>query len=129
MRDYQKSKNNPYYLRRTLYRRMLLLVRDYNAMKTEWEGILEESPAPSDGMPRGSGTSDPTLTAAVRRERLGEQIKAVDNALAAIPPEYQKGIWWHAAQGAYFPEVAALSTWKRWNARFLFEIAKNLGEI
>ena len=58
MRDYQPHKNNPYWLPNTLYRRVLVTVRDYDRMVTEYKEIVHET-ASGDGQPRSSFPGDP----------------------------------------------------------------------
>lgn len=77
----------------TLYMRVIYLIRDYDRMKAEYDSLIDESPLPPDGMPRGTETSDPTGSKAIRLEELGRQISAVDAGLAIIPEEYRRNIW------------------------------------
>lgn len=54
---------------------------------------------------------------------------AVDKALQAIPQEYRKGVWENASQQIPFPIDAGEATYKRWRCRFIYNVAKNFGEI
>lgn len=128
MHDYQRSKNNPYYLPKSLYRRILWLVRDYERLKSELDAMLYEG-RPLDGMPRGSDISDPTAKTTIKRERLREETEAVEQGKLMIPEEYRRGVWEHVTEGVRFPDYAHYNTWKSWQARFLYQIAKRLGEI
>ena len=129
MRNYQYKKNNPYWLRPKLYQRVRLMVEEYDEIKLALSDIIEESPAP-DGMPRGNMPADPTANKAVRAELLFNQITAIEQGLKSIPFFYRKGVWNHAVHGTPFPcEGADRSTWYRYQGRFLYNIAKILGEI
>ena len=49
MRDYQPNqKNNPYWMEKSVYRRVLAFVRDYDRMVRDYHEILHETAA-SDG--------------------------------------------------------------------------------
>ena len=78
-------------------------LRDYPRTKAELEelrdNLLNESPAPPDGMPRGSGeTSDPTLKMATRLmtdkriRQLQLTIDAVEYVITELDPERLKMI-------------------------------------
>lgn len=66
MRDYQLMKNNPYYLPRDTYKLTLSFIRSYPQLKEQLDDVIAESPAPPDGLPKGSSTSDPTAQRAAR---------------------------------------------------------------
>lgn len=126
MRDYQAQKNNPYYLERTLYRATLAVIRDYDRLRMEYKAILEESPAPPDGMPRGTRVSDPTGRTAIRREEISKKLDAVEEALQVVPKEYRKGVWNSIVNYSRYPKDADKSTYWRYKARFVYHVAKNL---
>ena len=89
-KEYQQKSNT---LPHTLYMKVIYTVRDYSRMKAEYESIAEASPDPPDGMPKGSGISDPTADKALKLEELGRQIRAVEEGLAIVPEEYRKQIY------------------------------------
>ena len=128
MHDYQRTKNNPYYLPTALYRRMLWLVRDYDRLQDELDNMLHESPS-CDGMPRGTDVGNPVESKAIRREKLLRQTEAVEQALRAIPSEYRQGVYEHVVEGVEFPSCADRKTWYAWQARFIYRLAERLGEI
>lgn len=103
MRDYQPNKNNPYRLPRTLYKRMLDIVRDYERMVSE--------------MQNSSGA----ILAELNRE-----CKAVEQAIMIVPEEYRKGIMDNICCGAPYPYVAHRNTYSYWRTRMLNAVAKNL---
>lgn len=49
----------------------------YGEMKAELDALATVAPE-LDGMPRGTGTSDPVHAAAVRREKLAEKVMAIE---------------------------------------------------
>ncbi len=54
---------------------------------------------------------------------------AVDAALNTIPAEYRKGVFDNICYQMPYPIDASEATYKRWRARFVFEVAKKLSEI
>lgn len=129
MRDYQRQKNNKWILPKNVYRQTLWLIRDYYRMKEELKRIMEESPSPSDGMPRGSGTGRPVEAIVIRRERYADKVREIDRALDVVPEEYQAGVWQSILYGAPYPEDAARRTYGVWKARFIHEVAVRCGLI
>lgn len=128
MHDYQRTKNNPYYLPTSLYRRMIWLVRDYDRLRDELDNILHESPS-LDGQPRGTSVGNPTESKAIRREKLLMQTAAIEQGLRAIPSEYQRGVFNHIRYGEMFPDYGDRKTWFTYQSRFLVCVAERLGEI
>lgn len=129
MRDYQAQKNNPYYLERTLYRATLAVIRDYDRLRAEYDSILSASPAPPDGMPRSTKISDPTGRDAVRRAEMSRKLRAVEDALSCVPEEYRRGVWESAAYYKRYPDDADRTTYWRYKARFIYNVAQNLSWI
>lgn len=126
MRDYQPYKNNKYLLPQPLYRQTLAFIRDYNRKCAEYNSIVEESPPPPDGMPRGSQTGNPTERDGIRRAELHDGIKAIENALASIPEEYRKGVWDNVMDYKRYPDDADPRTYRRYKQRFIFYVAHNM---
>lgn len=124
MRDYQRQKNNPYILPRTVYLRTLYLVRDYDRIKREIAEIPYQTHS-GDGQPRGTGTSDTTGNAALKMERLWQDCKAVDDALFKVPQEYRRGILNSILDSCGYPIDADRTTYARWKCLFLYHVAKN----
>lgn len=125
MRDYQRTKRNPWILPHNLYKQTLYAIRDYNRIKEEYEYILQGSSFDNDGQPRGINIGDPTATTAIKAEKLYNYLKAVDDAKKVIPSEYMKGIWDSIVYGSPYPEDADRSTYWRHKSRFIYEVAKN----
>lgn len=126
MRDYQRQKGNKYILPRTLYHQTLWQIRDYYRLKEMAESIMEESPPPPDGQPRGSGVSDQVANKASRREHALNIIGIIDKEKELIPEEYRKGVWDNVLYGTSYPRTADRSTYGRYKSRFVYNIAKNL---
>ena len=130
MRNYQRKKNNPYWLRPRLYQRIRLIIEDYEVFKLTWLDLVEETITP-DGMPKGNSTSDPTAAKAVKAELLRDYITAIEQGIKAVPEFYRQGVWAHVFDRVPFPcaSGAGSATWFRYQARFIYEVAKKLGEI
>ena len=66
------------------YRELLHFCRQYPEWKTEANSLLGIRAIKADGLPHGSGTSDPVAVAAEKREKLIEKIAMVDECAKAI---------------------------------------------
>lgn len=128
MRNYQRQKNNPYKLPHNLYMRMLYLVRDYDRIKSEREDILHSTPE-HNGQPCSSGISSPTEAKGIKLLALGDNCKAIEEALNEIPEEYRKGVWNNICYQSPYPNDAGEATYKRWRCRFIYTVAKKRHEI
>ena len=129
MRDYQRKKNNPYYLPKTLYRRVLAVIRDYDRQREEINDVLFGT-ADRDGIAVAGGIpGKPTENAAVRLAQYENDTEAVEQALVHIPEEYRKAVFDNIRYGERFPDTAAYSTWFRWKQRMAWFVAKNLNLI
>lgn len=122
MRDYQRTKNNPYYLEQSTYKLTLAFIRTYPTLRETLVDTIEESPPPPDGMPRGTGTGDSTASKATRIEPLHDDITIIDNALKIIPEEYRQAILDSIINYKPYPLWADRSTFWRWKQRFVFEV-------
>ena len=126
MRDYQPHKNNPYWLERTVYNRVLAVVRDYDRMVRDYTEIIHETAA-GDGQPGSNTPGDPVARKAERMDRLWEDIRAVEIALIQIPPEYRDGVLRNIRYGGWPKDVPAhRNTWSKWRRRLLFLVAEKL---
>ena len=125
MRDYQPQLNNPYVLPKTLYRRVLAVIRDYDRQKEEMRSILFDTPN-NDGI-RSGKIGKPSEDAALRIAQHAGDVELVDAALiSSVPTEYRKGVFDNVRYGTKFPEIAHYKTWLRYRQRFIFETAKKL---
>lgn len=127
MRNYQRTKNNPYKLPHNLYMRILYLVRDYERIKREREEIINSTPD-HDGAAQ-SGIGNPTEAKGIKLAALGDACKAIDDALKEVPEEYRKGVWNNICYKAPYPIDASESTYKRWRIRFIYIVAKKMHQI
>lgn len=111
-----------------LYNQTIWAIRSADQLRTELATIgLPSSPAGRlDGMPRGTGTGDPTYKAATRRAEADRIISAVDEALEEIPAEYRRGVYENVVKRWQFPRDAARSTYSRHKQMFVYSVARNL---
>lgn len=127
--DYQRRKNNPYYLPRTLYRRVLSVIRDYERQKKEINDILFGT-AERDGVAVAGGMpGKPTENIAIRLSQYENDVEAVESALHKIPFEYREGIFRNIVRRERFPETAHYNTWLTWRQRYIWHVAKGLNLI
>lgn len=120
---YQPSQDK--WIPHNLYMRIIYIIRDYERLRIQRDDILEESPAPPDGMPRGTGTSDPVFQKTLKLEALSEEVKSIESAINAIPEEYRRGVL-DNINGVRFPDYADLKTWKVWKRRLIYKVGENL---
>ena len=109
-------------LPREVYMQTVWFIRDYPRIKEEYDGLIEKS-HPMDGQPRGTDVGDPTGQTAIRCAELSDKLKAVDDALGAIPKEYRQYIFESVVYRAPYPSFAALNTWKTYRRRFIYFVA------
>ena len=126
-RDYQRKLNNKYRLPREVYHLTLWQIRDYDRMKDEADAILEESPPPPNGQPKGQKQGDEVASKAARREEYLRKTRAIEDALDLVPPEYRRGVWKSVVYYDPFPIDADRTTYARWKSKFVYECAYRLG--
>lgn len=124
-KDYQPKKNG-YYLPDDVYRRALAHIRAYPAMCRRRDEIIRESP--SGDAPGRSGVGRPTESKAIRLSALYDDVAAVEKALDKIPREYRQGIMDNLIARVPMCRIdgASEATWKRWRARLLWQLARNM---
>lgn len=125
-RDYQRQKNNKYILPNAVYHTTLWQIRDYFRMKENAQDILDESPAPPDGMPRSGDIIDQVYIKAHRRAIYIDKIKVIDDAIKTIPEEYRKGIWNNIIRGDRYPADAERATYGHYKSKFILKVAEGL---
>lgn len=108
------------------YNATIWTIRDYERLKESTQAILDESPPPPDGMPKGTGTSGTIEAKALKRDVYITKIKAIEKALEIIPPEYRKGVWENITLYKRYPNDAAKNTYGNYKARFIFYVAMYL---
>lgn len=117
-------------LPRDIYNRVLWLVRGYDRTRDELESLITMDG--THGESRSTGPSDPTVQAAIRRERLLDDFRAVEDARLSIPAEYRDIVFKNVKDTRpfkTFPEFdyAHEQTWKNQRRKFLREVARNKG--
>lgn len=126
IRDYQPKKTK-YILPQGIYMSTLWIIRDYSRMKESIEDAILTTPV-HDGMPRGSGISDPTANKAMSLSGvIGGRIKAIEEAKKDIPEEYMHGVWNNIQYRMPFPQDAARETYSRYKSKYIFLVAERLG--
>ena len=125
MREYQR-KTAKYILPGNMYMQTIYQIRDYYRLKEEAQAILDESPAPPDGMPKGKAEGSDPERRAMRRERYLKVVKIVDEAKALIPEEYRAGVWNNVLYHDAFPADADRTTYGRYKSMFVYRIAREL---
>ena len=95
-------------------------------MKENAQDILDESPAPPDGMPRSGDIIDQVYIKAQRRAIYIDKIKVIDDAIKTIPEEYRKGIWNNIIRGDRYPADAERATYGHYKSKFILKVAEGL---
>lgn len=127
MRDYQPTRNNPYYLPKTLYKRVLSTVRDYDRMRREYLELLHSSGRPADGQPRGNEPGNPTADRVQRLDKLWGELHAIEQALMVVPEEYRMAVLDKVRYDRWpTDKPVGKNLPGYWKSRFLFRVAKNL---
>ena len=122
MRDYQRRKNNKYYLPKEVYHQTLWFIRDYPRMAERLNEILLEGSS-GDGIPGGNRTGDATLNKVLKRDELFRKTRAIEDAIERIPEEYRKGVWESLLYSKAFPLDADRSTYARYKSRAIYDVA------
>ena len=125
-RDYQPRKTK-YILPQGIYISTLWIIRDYARMKESIEDAILTTPD-HDGMPRGSGISDPTAAKAMKlSDAIMKRIRAIEGAKEDIPEEYMHGVWNNIQYRMPFPQDAARETYSRYKSKYIYRVAERLG--
>lgn len=75
------------------YAQARILIRSLPELKEKRAKLMQASPPPPDGMPRGKGgTGDPTGDKASRIAEISERIKLIESCMETIPEEYRAGV-------------------------------------
>lgn len=126
MKDYQRKTNNPHLLPKTVYNRVLWLIRDYERMKAERNEIIHGYNCEQDGLPHGSETGNPTMDKALKLETLGREMEAVEQALLLVDEDMRNGIINNICYQVPYPYYPSNSTWARNKRVFVYQVARNL---
>lgn len=76
---------------RARFEELQRIVWQYRDMLEEMDSLATAAPS-LDGMPRGTGTSDPTHAAAVRRDYLSTRVMAIEWAARVAAGDMAKGL-------------------------------------
>lgn len=124
MRDRQPAWSEKH-LPHNIYMSTLYIVRDYPRAKAQRDAIIDETPPQSIGRSEGL-ISQPTERKAIKLVDLNDRCTAIENALKALPAEYQDGVIRNIIYGIKYPSWASKNTWSQWRMRFLIKAAENL---
>lgn len=98
-------------------------------MKESIEDRILSSPV-HDGMPKGSGRSDPTARKAMAlNDTIMNRIRAIEEAKTDIPDEYMHGVWINIQYRLPFPQDAARETYSRYKSKYIYRVAERLGLV
>lgn len=125
MREYQR-KTGKYILPGNIYMQTIYQIRDYYRLKEEAQMILDESPDPPDGQPKGGSGKSDVERKALRRERVLNIINVIDRGRALLPEEYRQGVWNNVIYHDAFPNDADRATYGRYKSLFVYTVAKEL---
>lgn len=123
MRNYKLKRSG---LPPHVYGWVMATIEGYEMMKIEYDEILEKSPAPPDGQPRGGNMSKTIEESAIRRCDLAKKLEAVEQSLVMVPEEYRLGLWNNLAHKTPYPAQADRTTYWRYKVKFLRGIAKRM---
>ena len=133
VQDYQLKKSR-YRMETTRYRRALAIMRDYDRLKATEQAILYGSPSRSDvtGAPKGV-PSDPTAQRALRLERIDDELRAIEAALARIPRDMRAPVMENIVNGRQCPAWFLAGKYNcsarvigKWKQRLLWEVAERM---
>lgn len=121
MRDYQPGKAQ-YSLPREAYMSTVWLIRDYKRHKMILEDKIGLSAVAGDGMPHGTGTSDPTFRRAadIYDSYSYKVVAAVDEAILYVPEDMRQGVLDSVMKRRPYPDVPSTRTWGREKAKFVY---------
>ena len=147
------GKKGKYALRENTYRRMWYLIADYRYFKCIQAGFEEaeywghqlfpDSPPGTCTFPLGgpgevkAGAAAETPAVYVPEgmqfdiEQIGSYIKAIEDALEKVPAVYAGYIMDHIIERRRYKDMEGVSdkTIKMWVQRFIWLVARNLGEV
>jgi hypothetical protein len=83
---------------------MLYIVRDYGRLREKCE----------------DGRGD---------ELARRRVDSIEQAVQELSPEYRNGVFRYSVYGDCFPIVAGSATWKRQLQKFIWNVARLLGEL
>jgi hypothetical protein len=122
--QYKSGKMGEFTLRENTYRRMWYLIADYPYFKAVAEGEIDIKEL---NWERQSVTEEKAISLC----NFGNYIEAIENAKQAIPELYIEDVMNHIINNVRYKELTSASdaTLKKWVQRFIWRVAKELGEI
>ena len=128
MRNYQPK--GKYTLEKSLYKRTIATIQDYDRMVEDVGRILTSSPShDNNGGGRSNMPTQPTEAMALRITELNKQIRAISNSLSVVPHEYREGVWYNITKGKAYPVFYSKRTYSRYKQIFIYEVAKRMGWV
>lgn len=130
MADYQRTKNNRYYLPTPIYHQTIWFIRSYYYLCNEADDVLLESPSREEGMPPGGNIVPKEVEQkAANREEYLRKIRIIEESLTVVPEEYRKGVWDNIHLKKGYPIYADRHTYGRWKAAYIYAVASKMGFI
>lgn len=123
MKDYQSKKID---IPHDEYMQVLWFIRGYYRREAEASAIIDQSPQPPDGMPKGNMTGDPVASKAIKRDKMIEKNKIVDEAIKAVPEPYRAAVWNNIIFRTPYPGFADKSTFSRYRVAFISAVWKSI---
>ena len=116
-----------YSLPRTTYMQTIWFIKSYDEKLEEYKTVAYS--APEGGIGRSSMPGDPTGSRGLRAARLSQDLKAVDDALKALPEYYREPVLENTLHRKPWPTYSTTRTFKRYKRKFVYHVARNAGFI
>lgn len=143
MIDYIPKKHNQYYIGdRNLYKEILYAIQGYESLCKRREQIMYSNYIPTDGLPRGNATGDPTAHKAIKLSYIDAKIKAIDQTIVELRAKYTTnpndpfepyeafkdyGVFCWYRSNPKKDKAPCERTWKYYRSEFIFKVAEKLG--
>lgn len=135
-REYQLRRLKECLLPHNVYMQVVYIIKDYYRMVEEKERILHGSPI-RNGMPKGSGISDPTEAKAEKLVQITDKLNAIDQTGVEMIAYYSDRVDTFKPIEAflcydYFSYILSKGegycerTWKRYRQKFAYLVAQKL---
>lgn len=102
--------------------------RNYPEWLKEYNSLLGRTPI-RDGQPHGTGISDPVAATAMKMVDVALKLDAIWKPMLELPQAYQKPIFEHVVYKKPFPHYASISTWRRWQYKYIYLVAAKRTEL
>lgn len=126
MTSHYQPKKSTFLLPHSVYYQTIWAIKGYYYHKEKIENIILATPV-LDGMPRGSGISDPTAAKAMKLKESGQIVRIVEEEKERIQQEYRQGVWQNIMYGERFPDDAHRNTYSYHKHKFIYNVAVRLG--